>query len=129
MAIHIDLRKNRGARYCPLMKEMCSKGWTRSMGEDAKTGDRPSCAAWQPVTIYDPAQKINETIYDCSEFGWPADLLTEVSKEAYQTAASVDKVASQINRRRAEIIGALPEEVKERLIESDVNVLDSSAPK
>lgn len=99
------------------------------MGEDNKTGDRPSCAAWQPVTIYDQAQKINETIYDCSEFGWPADLLTEVSKEAYQTAASVDKVATQINQQRAEIIGALPDEAKERLIKADVKVLESSAPK
>ncbi len=107
MAIHVNNHRNRGPRYCPLMKEMCLKGWTKSMGQDEKTGERPVCAAWQPVEFYDFQQKIVETLHDCSAFGWPADLMTEVAQEVSQNAASTDKVATEVQKHRRVLITAL----------------------
>lgn len=50
----------------------------------------------------------------CAKVALPV-LLLENSQQQRQTAASVDKVANQILRQRAEFIGALPEEARDRL--------------
>ena len=114
MGIHADLKRNRGRRFCPEMKSWCTKGWTPEMG----TGPdgfplEGACAAWQPVEIFEKGQ--HETLYDCTAYGWPADLNTEIAKEVAQGAASTDKVANQVYRSRAEFISALDPDVQARL--------------
>lgn len=89
----------RGKRFCPLMQEMCMKGWTSKMG---KTEDgfpiEGACAAWQPVSSFNKREGKNEEVYDCSVFGWTPDLLSEIAKEVFQNAASTDKVATEIQK-------------------------------
>jgi len=43
------MEDTRKAMFCPYMKEMCISGWTKSMGEDEKTGERPCCRMWTGV--------------------------------------------------------------------------------
>lgn len=98
-----DHRK-RGKRFCPMMKEWCNGGWTPSMGKD-KDGEMPllgACAAWQAVTckdLQDPTKQ--EEIHDCAVYGWITDMLYELSKETYHTAASCDKVANVVSEQAA----------------------------
>lgn len=113
----------RGPRFCPLMKEFCLQGWTKSMGEDAKTGERPVCAAWQPVTTFNIKTGQNEEVHDCSVYGWVPDLLVEIAQEVSHGAASTDKVANQVLLSRSEFIGALPREALDRLGDRNVNML------
>jgi hypothetical protein len=89
------------------MKETCIQGWTKSMGQDEKTGERPICAAWQPVLIFNKETKNNEENYDCSAFGWTPDLLVELAQEVNQNAASTDKVANVMGGVRVAIQAAL----------------------
>lgn len=93
------------------------------MGEDKKTGERPVCAAWQPVSTFNIKDGQNEEVHDCSVFGWGPDLLTEIARETSHGAASTDKVANQVARSRSEFLGALPEDAKNRLITSNVEML------
>lgn len=113
----------RGRRFCPLMKESCLHGWTKSMGEDDKTGERPVCAAWQPVTTFNLKEGQHEEAHDCSVFGWGPDLLTAIAQEVSHGVASTDKVANQVNRSRSEFIGALPAEARDRLVAAHVEAL------
>ena len=99
--------------FCPLVRGECVRHkcafFTKLVGLDPQTGqhiDRFGCAvAWIPT------------------------LLVENSQQQRQTASEVSKVANQIHSQRSEFIGALPEEAKARLVQADVKVLDSSAPK
>lgn len=61
---------------------------------------------------------------------WLPILLVENAAQIRQTAASVDKVATQVNHSRAEFIGALPEEARGRLVAAQVTLLEEkTAPK
>lgn len=126
MALHIQQHLNRGARFCPLMKEMCTDGWTKSMGQDKKTGKRPLCAAWQSVEVFNHTEKTVTPVYDCSVFGWPTDLMTEMAQEVTCTTASTDKVANQIMKQRAAFLAALPSSLRERVIASDVRITEGA---
>lgn len=107
------------------MGEWCTKGWTPKMGSGADGFPiEGACASWQPVSTLNQQTRKTEEVYDCSVFGWGPDLLTEIAHEVSQGAASTDKVANQIHRSRAEFIGALPAEAKDRLVQSDVKLVE-----
>lgn len=97
--------------FCPLIKEKCVRhkcAWfTKVVGLDPQSGqqvDRWGCAvAWLPI------------------------LTIENSNQQRQTAAGIDKVSNQITRQRAEFIGALPGEARDRLIQNNLSLLDETA--
>lgn len=97
------------AKLCPLLKKPCiehqCEWFIHLVGMNPQTG--------QPTDEW-----------GCS-IKWLPVLLVENSQQQRQTAASVDKVANQVQRSRAEFIGALPEEAKERLVTSKVEALPS----
>jgi hypothetical protein len=100
MGIHINERLNRGSRYCPLLREKCVKGWTPTMG---KTEDgfpvEGLCAAWQPVSVHTVSETEGQKtveVWDCSAFGWPADLATETAKEVFRSAATTDELRKEV---------------------------------
>lgn len=99
------------------------------MGEDEKTGERPVCAAWQPVTTFNRQAGKNEEQHDCSVFGWGPDLLTTIAQEVNHGVASTDKVATQVQRSRTDFLGALPEEARERLVTARLELLPESVDK
>jgi hypothetical protein len=87
----------RGCPYCPIMKEVCVDGWTKSMGEDEK-GRRGKCAAWRALPMVDlPTQK-TKTIHACAVYEWPPFLGFELSGMMGQARASVDKVATETSK-------------------------------
>ncbi len=115
--------KARGKRYCPKMKEMCTKGWTKSMGYEDVDGEKIPlygiCAAWQPIPLMDKERKFSETVYDCAVYGWAVDLLTEISSKLTFNGASTDKVASEVAKQHATQIATLSPEFKDRLLSND----------
>lgn len=109
----------RGRRWCPLMQEWCTKGWTPKMGNGPDGFPiEGACAAWQPVTTFNIKENRNEEIHDCSAFGWMPDLTSAVAREVSHGAASTDKVATQVANHRRAFIGALSPEAQDRAIEA-----------
>ena len=49
-------------------------------------------------------------------------LLVENAQMIRQTAASTDKVANQVQKSRAEFLGALPNDAQKRLLDADVKL-------
>jgi len=112
--------KTRGKRFCPLMKEWCVNGWTKSMGSDEDTGPKHgACAAWQPVSVQDKKENKVEEVFDCSVFGWTPDLLFECANASHFTTASTDKVATEVRNHHATFLGVLNLETRQRLLDAD----------
>ena len=86
------------------------------------------CASWQPVSVFSPQENSSKEIYDCSIFGWPPDLLTEVAKEACHGAASSDKVATEVAKFHATSLGVMNEDAQQRLITTNPRLLPSLPP-
>lgn len=97
--------------FCPLIKGDCVRhkcAWfTKVLGNNPQTGkdveDWGCAVTWIPI------------------------LTIENSNQQRQTAASVDKVANQIHRQRAEFIGALTDEARSRIVQSDVKILENGS--
>lgn len=100
-------------KLCPLIKKACiehqCEWYINVMGTHPQTGEL-----------------MND--FKCSMAFFPI-LLVENSNQQRQTAASVDKVANQIQRSRAEFIGALPQGARDRLVKVDVKLLDEAVGK
>lgn len=100
-------------KICPLLKKPCiehqCEWFVHLVGMNPQTG--------QPTDEW-----------GCS-IKWLPVLLVENSQQQRQTAASVDKVANQVQRSRSEFLGALPEEARGRLISAKVELLpEAKAP-
>lgn len=93
---------------CPLIKDKCV---------------RHQCAWFTKVLGTNPQTGKDIEDWGCS-IAWLPILLVENSNQQRQTAASVDKVANQVLKQRSEFMGALPQEAKERMIRSDVKVIE-----
>lgn len=98
-------------KLCPLLKKECiehqCEWYINILGLHPQTGE----------TIND---------WRCAISFLPV-LLVENSKEQRGTAASCDKIASQIFKSRSEFIGALPPEAKNRLVEENVRLLENGS--
>lgn len=84
--------------FCPLMKELCIEGHTKSMGEDTDGAQR-KCAYFVTLAGLHPETKqpINEG--KCA-INWLPVLLIENANQQRQTAAGIDKVASEVAMTR-----------------------------
>lgn len=75
------------------------------------------CKMWTHLMGKNPQ---NETMID--KFGCAVEflpiLLVENAQMIRQTAASTDKVANQVQKSRAEFMGALPTKAQQRLIDA-----------
>ncbi len=113
----------RGKRFCPLMKEWCTKGWTPAMGFDGDGDDKMpklgACASWQAVSLVDNKTGVPSEIFDCSVYGWTPDLLTELSGRLGMVTASIDKTANEVAKQHGTIIAMAPEDQKRQLLETD----------
>jgi len=83
--------------FCPLMKEVCHDGWTKSMGAaDESSGVRPVCVRWRGVFVNDPrATPALQEVFDCVD-AWQTDLLQQVAQEIYQGAAATEQVRNHV---------------------------------
>ena len=91
-----DHEKKPEATYCPLMKEICTGGWTPSMGLDPANGKKPTCVRWVGVFINDPrATPPVREVFDCKD-RWDTDLVQQVAQEIYQNAAATESVRNHV---------------------------------
>lgn len=92
--------------FCPLIKKKCIEAkcrfWTHLLGKNPHGDgviDKFGCAIeFLPILLVENAQMIR------------------------QTAASTDKVANQVQKSRAEFLGALPNDAQKRLLDADVKL-------
>ena len=94
MFMHDHTKRNEGGVYCPLMKEICVNGWTKSMGQDEK-GMRPSCVRWRPVSVFKGVPPKQEEVWDCKD-AWVPDLIVQNAQESYQVGAAVESARNII---------------------------------
>lgn len=92
--------KERGAPFCPMMRERCASGSTKSMGEDPATGAPLKCAAWRGLPMTNKEQTEIREVHACAIFEWPPQLGFEHSTLLHQARASSDKVATEVSRIR-----------------------------
>jgi hypothetical protein len=92
--------------FCPLIGKKCveakCKFWTHLLGKNPQGDgvvDKFGCAIeFLPILLVENAQMIRQTV------------------------ASTDKVANQVQKSRAEFIGALPQNAQKRLLDADPQV-------
>jgi hypothetical protein len=92
--------------FCPFIGKKCIESkcqfWTHLQGKNPQsegTFDKFGCAIeFLPILLVENAQMIR------------------------QTAASTDKVATQVQKSRAEFIGALSQDAQKRLLDADPQV-------
>lgn len=90
--------KNRKCMYCPILKEMCVEGWTKSMGEDLKTGERPKCRFWITVKGKNPQSEEFFDEGDCS-IAWAPTLQLESTQKILGVAAAIESLRNQIAKQ------------------------------
>jgi hypothetical protein len=84
--------------WCPLMREVCRDGWTKSMGNGGLFGnkEKPKCVKWRGVFVNNPMSvpKMQE-VFDCVD-AWIPDLLQQVAEETYQGAAASEQTRNHV---------------------------------
>ncbi len=111
---------------CPINGKRCCNGVREDFtAEHPISGEKLKCAKWVGIRGMNPQTGQEVDNFMCTDVAFPL-LLIENSQQQRQTAASVDKVANQLLRQRAEFIGALPEEAQERLTRGGSRLLENS---
>jgi DNA gyrase inhibitor GyrI len=96
MFMHDHTKRPKAGYYCPLMKGVCHDGWTKEMGMDEATGEKPVCNHWRGVFINDPKQTPPvQEVFDCV-YGWMTDLQQQTAQEVYQNAAATESARNHI---------------------------------
>ncbi len=75
------------------------------------------CKMWTHLIGKNPQNEAQIDKFGCAVEFLPI-LLVENAQMIRQTVASTDKVANQVQKSRAEFIGALPMEAQQRLIDA-----------
>lgn len=101
---------------CPINGKRCCNGIREDFSaKHPITKERLKCVEWVNLIGTHPQTGQPLDNFMCARVAVPF-LLVENSNQQRQTAASVDKVANQVHRQRAEFIGALPDEARNRLM-------------
>jgi hypothetical protein len=101
--------EGRKRMFCPYLKEMCINGWTKSMGQNEETGERPTCRMWTHVHGKDPFSEQDVELWDCS-LAWMPTINSEIAQRVVQTGIAVQEV-------RNTIIDSLPEQTQREVLE------------
>ena len=80
---------------CPLIKEMCVNGHTKSMGSDEKTGEAYVCRWWTHIVGKDPQSEKQIDWFDCA-IAWLPTIGIEQSQMIRQNSSGLDKTANVI---------------------------------
>jgi len=81
-------------QYCPIMKEICTDGWTKKMGED-KDGVRPQCRFWTVIKGKDPQSNKEYEDGDCA-IAWMPIIQLETSQKTMGVTAAVEDIRNRI---------------------------------
>lgn len=84
---------------CPLNGKMCADGIREDFAPNPSTGRPLTCRWWQHVSGKDPQSEKIIDHFDCS-IPWMPILMVENSQMQRFTAASVDKVATEVAKTR-----------------------------
>jgi len=106
---------DRKSMFCPLMKEQCVSGWTKSMGQDEKTGERTSCRFWTRLAGKDPQSQQVVDHFDCA-IAWLPVVGIENSQMTRQVAAQVSQVTNAF-------VSALPKGIRGRVVDPEIPVI------
>lgn len=87
---------DRKSMWCPLMREMCINGWTKSMGEDKKTHERPVCRFWTTITGKSPQEDKPVDKNDCA-ISWLPVVMLEQAKIESSTGAAVESLRNKVS--------------------------------
>lgn len=100
---------------CPINGRRCCNGVRDDFSaKHPVSGEKLKCVEWIKLGGMDPQTGQPIDHWMCARVALPM-LLVENSNQQRQVAKSVDKVANQVNKQRAEFIGALPDEAREHL--------------
>ncbi len=106
------------------MQKKCPLRFSLSEKKQGCIGNE--CEWFRHLTGLNPQTGQPTDEWSCA-IGWLPLLLVEVAKTNRETTASTDKVANQVNKGRAEFLGALSEEAQKRLINADPKIMQISS--
>lgn len=84
------------AVYCPIMKEVCLAGRTKSMGDPRDGQPAPRCVAWRPVSVQYAKENKTVEVQDCV-IAWTPDLIQTLSDEISFVNAETNSVRKAID--------------------------------
>ena len=89
--------ENREEMFCPLLREMCSGGWTPSMEKAKKKGAKsPKCRWWIGVSGKNPQTGVAEDKHDCS-IAWQPTIALEVARVDFSLGGAVESLRNRVN--------------------------------
>lgn len=89
--------ENREEMFCPLMREMCSGGWTPSMDKGRKKGSKPpKCRWWIGVAGKNPQTGVAEDRHDCA-IAWQPTIALEVARVDFSLGGAVESLRNRVN--------------------------------
>lgn len=102
---------------CPLNGEICANGIRKDFPEDQATGQKLSCRWWVHVVGKEPQSEKPVDHFDCT-MAWMPVLQIEGAQMTRMVTAAVDKTATEVRRQHVTFLGALPDEARDRLMQS-----------
>lgn len=97
------MAEDRKSMWCPLMKEMCTNGWTESMDKGKKKGQpSPKCRFWIRLSGKHPQTGVTMDEYDCS-VAWLPTLMVEQCRIENSTGEAVESLRNRVVENTVEL--------------------------
>lgn len=104
---------------CPVNGKRCCNGIREDFtAKHPVSEEKLKCVEWIHLLGTNPQTGKDMDTFMCQRVAVPM-LLVENAQKAIQTAASVDKVASEIKKQHATFLSALTDESRARLLNAD----------
>ena len=87
------MSESRKCMYCPIMKEMCINGHTKSMGENKETGEQYKCRFWIGLAGEVNGKLVDD--HDCA-IAWQPSLMVEQARVQNSTAEAMESVRNRV---------------------------------
>lgn len=111
---------------CSINGKLCVNGIRSDFETDHLIQRQRPCNKWVRLIGTEPQTGKNIDEWCCNEWA-KVKIGVENSQMIRQVIASTDKVANQVQKSRAEFLGALSEEAQKRLINADPKIQQISS--
>ena len=114
--------------YCPLLKGVCVNGFVKGMPENKETGERTTCGWFIKLSGTNPqtGEKMDDPGCSVPFF---AIIQLEGNQHLRQAIASMDKIATEVNRQHMTFIGAMTPEAQKRLLDAGLRLVHNKKGK
>ena len=89
------MNSDRKSMWCPLMHDMCTDGWCKSMEKGKRKGPSPKCRFWIGIEGTHPQKKEPVVDHDCA-IAWQPTLMLEQARVQNSTGSAVESLRNRV---------------------------------